>query len=447
MPDKNTRWENDKEWAGWTIRDEIYDAIREYVRKNWIPTVVSFLIAIGSTVLAFVREHSNIGIAIASGTLGSFLLVVLALNDSRRRSRTLSSVDASPTTPTPPTIASPIGSVGHLQPQIVYDRLTEVLNGHDGNLYTHLWFHNASAAAAHKLIPHITWYSDGKTLFSFVGKWRDTRFDLGPKAIRGANTLDFLPHSEPRALDLCIRRPESADSYALSIESPRTNVFVDHRKIVPGRYEIKVLLSSDSYSIDFRFDVTKAANGMIELAPLLATNPHVAPTFAPKESAGAAEPSLSPARYGAPPVITEKEVYKPDYRDFPRVYRVDSDGTFSLVFLPDTDEKSQDGDALLVLTLGRKLMMGMDESPVTDSDQSMLRSGVRRRYSKGFRGDIEQSTALFEGNEPDLTAIAKGQIDGGFIRKVALSRGGAYTLTEQGKARALTLLQDMIERA
>jgi hypothetical protein len=93
-------------------------------------------------------------------------------------------------------------------------------------------------------------------------------------------------------------------------------------------------------------------------------------------------------------------------------------------------------------------MMGIDESSIADIHDSMLRSGVKRHYPKGRQGELQRLGDLAaEGDSPDLDGIAKSQINLGFIVKVALSRGGAYKLTEQGRTRAIHLLWDMVERA
>lgn len=88
VSDKNTRWENDKEWAGWTIRDEVY----AYVRKHWLPTVVSTIIAIAGSVWAFIRSHPTLGVSVGTMALTITAIVILALIDGRKRRTVPSSV-------------------------------------------------------------------------------------------------------------------------------------------------------------------------------------------------------------------------------------------------------------------------------------------------------------------------------------------------------------------
>jgi len=154
------------------------------------------------------------------------------------------------------------------RPQIVYDHTAEMFNEGDGNLYTHLWFRNrVIGRAAHNAVALITWTSESdEKLFSLTGKWREVPYDLGP-AIYAANRIDLLPNDEPRALDLCIRKPDSADCYALSVESPHRGPYAEDRRLIPGTYNIKVTLSCDGYLEDFRFKIAKWGSSPIEVIP------------------------------------------------------------------------------------------------------------------------------------------------------------------------------------
>jgi hypothetical protein len=88
VAEKNTRWENDKEWAGWTIRDEVYD----YVRKHWLPTIVSTTITIAGSVWAFIQSHPTLGASVGAVALTITAIAILALIDGRKRRSVPSSV-------------------------------------------------------------------------------------------------------------------------------------------------------------------------------------------------------------------------------------------------------------------------------------------------------------------------------------------------------------------
>ena len=94
MPDKNTRWQNDKEWAGWTIRDEIY----AFIRRNLGQTVVTSIIFLGGAIWAFVKEHPLVWEPVGGAALAVGAITGLALYDGRKRKRVLKKEQA-PLTP------------------------------------------------------------------------------------------------------------------------------------------------------------------------------------------------------------------------------------------------------------------------------------------------------------------------------------------------------------
>ena len=86
MADQNTRWENDKEWAGWTIRDEIYGFIRRHLGQ----TIVTSIIFLGGAIWAFVKEHPLVWEPVGAAVLTVGAITGLALYDGRKRKRATS---------------------------------------------------------------------------------------------------------------------------------------------------------------------------------------------------------------------------------------------------------------------------------------------------------------------------------------------------------------------
>lgn len=76
----NTRWENDKEWAGWTIRDEVYG----YVRKHFVPIAVGWLATLFGTVIAAVRSYPTVAYCLGTATVTVTVIVLLALTGGRK---------------------------------------------------------------------------------------------------------------------------------------------------------------------------------------------------------------------------------------------------------------------------------------------------------------------------------------------------------------------------
>jgi hypothetical protein len=80
VAEKRSRWETDREWAAWTIRDEIYG----YIRNHWVPTIVTFIAGILGSLCSFIWSHPTWGIIIFMPTLTVIVLAVLARIDGKR---------------------------------------------------------------------------------------------------------------------------------------------------------------------------------------------------------------------------------------------------------------------------------------------------------------------------------------------------------------------------
>lgn len=127
------------------------------------------------------------------------------------------------------------------------------------------------------------------------------------------------------------------------------------------------------------------------------------------------------------------------------IYGETEKGTLYLKFAPDTQEQ-QDADVILLLVYGYQLLRNLDEAPVKELFNSLVQSGVRRRYPDTTYGAMQQ---LIHGTNfmPDLDDIAASYLSNRLLYKGGLARGGIYKITSDGIARANYLLADMIERA
>lgn len=80
MAEKNTRWENDKEWAGWTLRDEIYTS----VRKNIGPYIVSGVGGLAVAAYAYAKSYPMLA-AVIGTAIGTMVTIVGSAAFSRRK--------------------------------------------------------------------------------------------------------------------------------------------------------------------------------------------------------------------------------------------------------------------------------------------------------------------------------------------------------------------------
>lgn len=160
------------------------------------------------------------------------------------------------------TIGTEMAGPPSLRPLIVYDHSAERRNRGDGNLYTHIWFRNEpNGGVARDVVARISWTCEAdKGLFAVDAKWQEVPYDLGRPAIYAANRVNFLSDGTKHALDLCIRKPNGTEFYALDIEAPNRDAFGQDRRLQPGIYTAFVELSCEGYSGSFRFKVQKDRN-------------------------------------------------------------------------------------------------------------------------------------------------------------------------------------------
>jgi hypothetical protein len=73
--------EDNKEWFLWTIRDEIYGFIREYLR----PIIAMLIVSVAGTIWAFAKDHPMLWLPVGGASFTLAALTVFALRDGRRR--------------------------------------------------------------------------------------------------------------------------------------------------------------------------------------------------------------------------------------------------------------------------------------------------------------------------------------------------------------------------
>jgi hypothetical protein len=83
MAEKNTRWENDKEWAGWTLRDEIY----AFVRAHLQPIISGAVGGAMGAIIAAIKSYPTVAASIGAVVLTLAVITILAIKDGRKRNR------------------------------------------------------------------------------------------------------------------------------------------------------------------------------------------------------------------------------------------------------------------------------------------------------------------------------------------------------------------------
>lgn len=144
-----------------------------------------------------------------------------------------------------------------VKPQIRYVRAPETLNQPSGNLYTHLRFRNRPPGRdALDVEARIRWATEnGQELLALLGKWQEVWWKLG-RAMHPANGIKLASDDKEHALDLCIRKPNSPDFYAVDIQgAAEQNSYVPDCLLKSGTYNVFVSLSCDGYVEKFVFKV------------------------------------------------------------------------------------------------------------------------------------------------------------------------------------------------
>ena len=338
MAEKNTRWENDKEWAGWTIRDELYG----YIRAHLGPIVIAALVSIAGTVWAFVQSHAVLGYCLATAVLTITVLAVLARNDGRKRAsratpdippRTTESARRLPVEESPP---SGFGGA--------FEKLEAALSRLGGD---------------------------------------------EPRSIEPAPKPTETPKPAPAQL------PEpGAGTGAPSSTRP------DPEKLAQAAKVHQSLGASRSFG-------DLSPDQWIKLGKLYIAS-------ATGYSQGSGETKRTWTEY-----------------------------CLQLMFPPDTTDRNS--DALLLLIFGYRQIYG-SSAKAADLDKGLARSGcLRTPPSSSALALIVYSADDFH---LDVDELARGLHAYGLVsRKMELTKGGAYQLTDKGVEKALHLFEDLVSRA
>jgi len=131
-----------------------------------------------------------------------------------------------------------------------------------------------------------------------------------------------------------------------------------------------------------------------------------------------------------------------DIADWEKLFRVSADKTeVTLRFFPDSGTKRRD-DALLLIVYAYKIILGyskIHQIYAHSALNEMLRVAPGSPLSP-----IEKMMFIIPSNEKDYGA---NLVDGGYLRRDSLSKGGYYSVTSEGETRARYLSIDAIERA
>jgi hypothetical protein len=121
------------------------------------------------------------------------------------------------------------------------------------------------------------------------------------------------------------------------------------------------------------------------------------------------------------------------------LYRFDERSCPYLAFAPDVE--NQKGDTILLVVYGSALLLCEQEVSLVDAWQSLKDSEAR---GVGFRLG---ATIIGRDINVEMDEYVSSHLANGLLVKTALSRGGAYRITDKGKHRANWLIKDMIARA
>jgi hypothetical protein len=147
-----------------------------------------------------------------------------------------------------------------------------------------------------------------------------------------------------------------------------------------------------------------------------------------------------------PAPVTVVITPSPDAPDgWENLFVIGDDGrSIWLHFLPDT--KDEKGDALLLIIYGHKVLLNRNRVNV-HSAHAAVQKTVSVSPSKSYKGvNAFLRASWFTGTILDTEDYASKHIGTSF-RRVGLSQGGMYELTEYGEREATGLAHDLIRRA
>jgi hypothetical protein len=148
------------------------------------------------------------------------------------------------------------------------------------------------------------------------------------------------------------------------------------------------------------------------------------------------------------PNIATKQVNLEKPLDLSVLFATDEENSLLwLRFLPDTRE-DKIRDVFLLIIYGYKAIKGITDVPVTHISAALYKSGCRKLPDEPQTiFQMVQAIPLAFAPSLEVDEIARPCIGYYTSEKVALSRGGAYSLTVQGENHAIQLAKSFIERA
>lgn len=152
--------------------------------------------------------------------------------------------------------------------------------------------------------------------------------------------------------------------------------------------------------------------------------------------------SVLPRPRPAPAASTKPLPDVPDW-DWGKLYSRSEEGNLiHLRFLPDTSDVAK--CTVVLIVYGYKVLMNLDTVSVRIVHNEVRRVQREAPNAKRFHGalGLYEFTAMLQ----DLD-YGQPAIDGGYLRRVRLSEGGAYELTTYGLVIARSTAFDLIERA
>ena len=167
------------------------------------------------------------------------------------------------------------------------------------------------------------------------------------------------------------------------------------------------------------------------------------PAPTPSELEVIAAPVVETVQVPAPTVIVPSSDAPEGWEN---LFAIGDDGrSIWLRFLPDTNDEK--GDALLLIIYGYKVILNRSRVGINAAHAAVQKT-VSVSPSKTYKGGL----AAILGSSSWFTGTILGTEDyatklGGSYRRVGLSQGGMYELTEYGEREALGLANDLISRA
>ncbi len=166
------------------------------------------------------------------------------------------------------------------------------------------------------------------------------------------------------------------------------------------------------------------------------------PTAAPAPQVARTRRAAAPAEASSATAVTSPRPAPPE-PDWGKLYELADNGErVRLRFLPDTED--QQDDAVLLLVLGHKVTKGEGRAFVGAVHFEAKRA---MHHAPNSRVPPPLRDMSFMRSVVRQADLGRKHVDAGLLRRVGLSRGGFYGLTERGEEDARAIAGDLIRRA